>query len=503
MSAAENTRLPDGCVINVSVGDVQKQARYDPKKLYRFGEAKRVAKVDVYRLVGSCDVKWNLEEAQTLRCKPVGADGDSGIQLTVNVAPVRQNAKAPSSNGKGDAPVKPGKSDTSARARNYLKEQDVEGLLTNAMRALLQAMPQDSTRFLADYITNRGGAGSLPQASPQAVSKLGSGPPRVPLSVAPFGPYYLANVVKAVGPLGWSQIHYKFPNARRLRPTPGSAAFSGPSCALCGLKEEEIHRLKREVSELRAGSGSKVSSAAPANFRNYYQRTLLKILDKGTLDTLYRKFPAVQAKAVVASPARAAVPSRQATLDAPTRSPQLEAVAPKLPRRPFARTASVGTWLAPRPPRPKPGYNKAPSVGTWLMLAPFPCIEEEEAAALRIQAVHRGKQARKDFKDVLPQQTAQALPSAPSWGNSSCRKANPEAFHFRPTKPSVGTWLQPRPFKPMPTFRHKPSVGTWLKPILVEEEESGRRDSPLMLQTMLLRGSTMADFGLPIGIFIL
>eukprot|EP00927_Polykrikos_kofoidii_P044101 TRINITY_DN38159_c0_g1_i1.p1 TRINITY_DN38159_c0_g1~~TRINITY_DN38159_c0_g1_i1.p1 ORF type:complete len:520 (-),score=71.20 TRINITY_DN38159_c0_g1_i1:586-2145(-) len=515
VSAAEGTRLPDGCVINVGVGDIQKQARYDPKKLYRFTDAKRVAKVDVYRLVGSCDVKWNLEEAQTMSCTPMGTDGDTGIQLAVSVTPVRTDAKAPGGGGKGDAPPKPAKADTSARARKYLQEQNVEAVLTNAMRALLQTMPQDSTRFLADYITTHGKVSD--ETSPHAASRLGSQPCRNPLSASHFGSYYLTNVVKALGPLSWSKIYCRFPSVSRLRPTPGSSTFGSPSCPLCYLKQEEIQRLKHEISGLRAGGGSRlpvaVPIASPIDFRDYYRKSILPDLDQPALNGLYRNFQAAQAldatRKVANEPSKASVPEQISVHGA-------------LPRRkPFSTSASVGTWLA------RPSARLQRNSFSEVMSRPLPVQaplsttedaegKETEAAAARIQAAARGKTVRKEVQTVTSSPGVQASEDETGRSVQTALSAKHVArspsvvddnqtkpFFLQPVRPSVGTWLQVAPPKPQPTFRHKPSVGTWLQRVVVEEDETKGTDSRLLLQTMLFRGPALADFGLSNTVFIL
>lgn len=168
ISALDGVRIPDDCVVNVSVGDVQKQARYDPRKLYRFKDPKRVAKIDLYQQIGSCDVTWNIDEPASVSCVATGSSGP-GIKLNVNVAPVI--AKDP----KEKATDKSDKADASNKARQYLKDHAVEDLLTKAMRELLKAMPQDSHKFLAEYIINRGATPSSPIANaPTAAAACGS-----------------------------------------------------------------------------------------------------------------------------------------------------------------------------------------------------------------------------------------------------------------------------------------------------------------------------------------
>jgi len=75
--------LPQGSYISVRVGDVQKQTQYNPEKLYRFPEARRYGKVDVYQRVGTCDISWSADEPETKLCKAMGVSGDTGIRLQV------------------------------------------------------------------------------------------------------------------------------------------------------------------------------------------------------------------------------------------------------------------------------------------------------------------------------------------------------------------------------------------------------------------------------------
>eukprot|EP00929_Paragymnodinium_shiwhaense_P114223 TRINITY_DN82567_c0_g1_i1.p1 TRINITY_DN82567_c0_g1~~TRINITY_DN82567_c0_g1_i1.p1 ORF type:complete len:568 (+),score=158.89 TRINITY_DN82567_c0_g1_i1:85-1788(+) len=494
ISAADGTRLPDGCVINVGVGEVQKQARYDPKKLYRFDKAKRTAKLDVYRLVGSCEVCLSgLDEPETHKVTPIGVDGNSGIQLNVNVTPVQAQKSA------AEPPAKSAKAETSARARKYLKEQDVESLLTNAMRALLQAMPNDSTKFLSDYITTRG---SMPKVPSQA--KLG--PPQNPLTVAPFRPFYLSNVVKAVGPSCWDKMYGSFPSKR-----PTATSKSAAAAPAGKASEDSLQRLEKEVSELRQSNRELKEQLAAArkapreaqlqttNFRQYYRGTVLTI--PGTAaGSIYKNFPARREAQAGAQPG-----------GAPSQGPTGSVNAT------FVKKPSVGSWLMPYPvdkevaeeeaaavkiqaihrgkqarrdkaqPGPAAGdanekpFEKKPSVGSWLM--PYPvdkALEEEEAAAKRIQAVHRGKQVRREkaqgpTKAAAGGKEMKMLPSVGSWllkapgGPAAIAAAAARAKgKAAGAAPPAAAARQPQPQASRappgrPNNRQLPSVCTWLQ----------------------------------------
>jgi hypothetical protein len=158
---ADSTTLPDGSYIAVRIGEVQKQTVYDPKKIYRFQEARRFGKIDLYQRVGSCDLVWGADQPEARVCKVVNSSGDTGTRLKVHISRPAVNAKPPvaetilpdaptelpakQSNGKGR--------EASAAARRYLQDNDVEGILTGAMRALLKSMPEDVPSFLCNYIT--------------------------------------------------------------------------------------------------------------------------------------------------------------------------------------------------------------------------------------------------------------------------------------------------------------------------------------------------------------
>lgn len=167
VEAETGAPLPDGSYIAVRIGDIQKQTLYDPRKVYRFPEARRFGKIDLYSRVGTCDLVWGADQPEARVCKVVTADGDSGTRLKVHVsrptgaaaknAAANQIVQGAAADPAVDSPTKPsakGK-DASASAKRYLQEHDVEGILTGAMRALLKAMPEDAPGFLCNYITSR------------------------------------------------------------------------------------------------------------------------------------------------------------------------------------------------------------------------------------------------------------------------------------------------------------------------------------------------------------
>jgi len=169
---AVDGRLPEDCHISVRVGDVQKQTQYDAKKLYRFPEARRFGKVDIYQRIGTCDLAWGADQPEMRTCKAIGSQGDTGIKLKLSVA--RSGGTMQKGTDAIDpTAVKAAKAaQISGKAKVYLQDNDVEGILTGAMRALLKSMPNDAPTFLCNYIThhynarNRTGDASAKEAVP-------------------------------------------------------------------------------------------------------------------------------------------------------------------------------------------------------------------------------------------------------------------------------------------------------------------------------------------------
>eukprot|EP00927_Polykrikos_kofoidii_P001483 TRINITY_DN10555_c0_g1_i1.p1 TRINITY_DN10555_c0_g1~~TRINITY_DN10555_c0_g1_i1.p1 ORF type:complete len:678 (-),score=113.27 TRINITY_DN10555_c0_g1_i1:35-2068(-) len=196
VAAADGGDLPEGYIVSVRVGAVQKQAPFSAKKPYRFDKVRRSAKIEIYRPVGVCDFNWSATEDPEVRqieCRSVGASGgtrnprcpmlrvyarrtgliggpgrsdcvNGGAVDTgeVNNAVSTESADGQAGGDCGDTaatePHKVGKGSAmrqqlKERSRGYLKQHGVEELLTCAMRALLETMPEDATQFLAEFIS--------------------------------------------------------------------------------------------------------------------------------------------------------------------------------------------------------------------------------------------------------------------------------------------------------------------------------------------------------------
>lgn len=146
-----NGSLPEGSYISVKIGDVQKQTLYNPEKLYRFPQACRHGKIDIYQRVGTCEITWEAEQPETKLCKAMGTSGDTGIKLQVSMT-LHVGKGLEKTDLDASFEGKPEKRRTGEKAKNYLKEHDLESLMTAAMRALLKSMPEDPVAFLCNFI---------------------------------------------------------------------------------------------------------------------------------------------------------------------------------------------------------------------------------------------------------------------------------------------------------------------------------------------------------------
>lgn len=199
VEALDNS-LPPKCFVSVRAANVQKQAPYDPKTSYRFSEARRSGKVDIYQRIGTCDFNFSGDDQETRVCRALDAHkSDTGMRLKVSMA---RTAAVPEKAGARQV-----KADSAAKSAKYLSERGVEEMLTCAMRALLKCMPDDAPAFLCDFIETRYGKrkSSAPTDggnSPDAKRGAGSLPaPKVNAE------YYRGHILKGCGEDYFSMLH--------------------------------------------------------------------------------------------------------------------------------------------------------------------------------------------------------------------------------------------------------------------------------------------------------
>lgn len=203
VEAVGGASLPPDCHVAVRFAECQKQGVYDPSRLYRFPEAKRFGRIDVFQRVGTCDLMWDAEAPEARTCNVAGVGG-ANVTLQVNFSrPAAGMADGGGPTPKGDdripvsaANLQPPPSaksakrkDMSAEAKKYLQEHNVENMLTGAMRALLKTMPEDAPSFLSDYITGN------------FKKKVAAKPPPSkarPVLAMPFKDYYKESILPSV-----------------------------------------------------------------------------------------------------------------------------------------------------------------------------------------------------------------------------------------------------------------------------------------------------------------
>mmetsp|Transcript_123977 Transcript_123977/g.193523 ORF Transcript_123977/g.193523 Transcript_123977/m.193523 type:complete len:591 (-) Transcript_123977:92-1864(-) len=210
---AEGCELPEGSCICVRVGDVQKQTAYDPKKVYRFPEARRFGKIDLYQRVGTCEVQWELDEPESRICQLISSSGEVGACLKVNMnRPMTNHGKTANAYQSAKSSPLDASSDKSkeanAKAKAYLLEHDIEGIFTNAMRSLLRTMPEDPAGFLRDHI----GTHYSPRPNKQmGISRHAIEPLPVTTRPACLGPtfhaYYRKHVLHSRAPSFFHDFH--------------------------------------------------------------------------------------------------------------------------------------------------------------------------------------------------------------------------------------------------------------------------------------------------------
>jgi len=163
--------LPSKCYIGIRAGGVQKQALYDAKTAYRFPEVKRNSKIDIFRRIGTCDLAWSCDGHESRVCTALDPNKtDTGMRMRVSMtrlsaAPksskvaVQSGAAAAAAAAAAKGPANNAKAEAAAKSAKYISEHGVEDILTAAMRALLKQLPDDAPSFLCDFIATNYGSG--------------------------------------------------------------------------------------------------------------------------------------------------------------------------------------------------------------------------------------------------------------------------------------------------------------------------------------------------------
>jgi len=480
---------PKDTFLSVRIGDVQKQSRFSPSRVYRFpdtGGGHTFGRIEVFQRVGHLTMSFNADAGQPQEVQ-VPCDwkrGEDFLGLRVLSKGKCDTEKL----SKNQAKVMRQRLDA---AQEYLAEHGLEELLAEAMREVISRRPTDPHDFLANHIQSCGAKdrkasdntevlkkASRPTPDPnekpaKAVAPVPKEayaipPKRVmqPPASAPLKPalakpgslkYYNVHM-KDAGAMCFDALHAKFP--RKSAPkaveavAPVTHEMQHPTSA--PLKPVAAKPGSREYYDAHMKDGGAMcfdmlhakfprrsapkAVEANLNSRGYYQTHFLVGVEG--FARLYSKFPQKsQPKPVPAAPE-------------PTTSP-------------FGSLPSVGTWFSPRlPQRAKvqtvpaapelatSPFGSLPSVGTW-------------------------------FSPRLPQRAkVQTVPAAPELATSPFGSL-----------PSVGTWFSPR----LPqrakvqaktgiaaeAFCKLPSVGTWLAPIVVKAgEKEVEKEAPAAMASI-------------------
>lgn len=319
--------LPSKCFIGVRIGNVQKQAPYDPNTLYRFSEVKRFGKIDIYQRVGMCDLSWGCDDQETHTCNAFGDAGDTGIRLQVSMNRLKGNMVK-----SGDvlevATAKSAKQAAAAKSTQYIQEQHIEVMLTAAMKSLLKTMPDDPAEFLCDFISKKYRKGS---STPQ---------PRL-LTEGKFEPYYRNHVLPSCGEAYFAAFHRRFfPSRQRLA---GNASEADRRVAELTAT---VERLSRKIQHAEAKNAELTATVE----KQRRQIQLLELVQVGAAPPA--KDPQPPAPPAMSSDMRRAPQHLWNGLyaDFPTPQGRME-VHPQRKEQglPWSSLPSIGTWANPGP----------------------------------------------------------------------------------------------------------------------------------------------------------
>lgn len=301
--ASVDGSVPVGCFVGVRIGEVLKQGRYEPSRCYNFPSIDR-------RKNAKIDIYRHVGSC-TIAVEP-DASSTHEVKVSQNDPAAPQLKLKIDVASKAVDQVKQRAERTKIvknQAQDYLNKHSIEEKLSEAVKALLKEQPADPTAFLQRHL------GEASTQIPTKTVKIGAPPgkPTGSILAKPFQGYYSANCLPNVAPGHFTSIYAKFP-AAAARLTPKVPAPNQGS-----KQEEELVALRNKAREV-----------------------LVQASENGGL---------VAALQDVRTDGPKPGASREQQLSLAN----------------FSKTPSVGTWLAPRPPKVVDGrFLKKPSVGTWL-----------------------------------------------------------------------------------------------------------------------------------------
>eukprot|EP00929_Paragymnodinium_shiwhaense_P103796 TRINITY_DN6756_c0_g1_i1.p1 TRINITY_DN6756_c0_g1~~TRINITY_DN6756_c0_g1_i1.p1 ORF type:complete len:581 (+),score=193.27 TRINITY_DN6756_c0_g1_i1:108-1850(+) len=371
------------CFMAVRIGDHQKLSRLKDSRTFKFPTAAsshHVGKVELFRRVGhaSIDVDPMNNELRLIRvdCKQGGM---GGLNMSIDV-------KCDDVTKTGLQKASKKDSQKASKAKDYLMKHGLEVQLSEAMQSVLKALPENPAEFLANTLLERvkGRNNLLPPmkqaeelkakalqktaeeeaaaefAAKQAPAKLDPLPaPASPQKQAKSAPPPPAPAM-AEKPAAAEEPAEQAKSAPPPAPVPApveekpAAAKAAASCqAFPSLPEaawQKMWQQFRQAAEKKAAPApapaptkpvTKPDSPVPMSATGYFRHFAACTSSTAAFSQIYARFPAKKAPSPAPAPA---APTPAAPAEA---APAAPAPAPQASgRKPFHRTASVGTWLA-------------------------------------------------------------------------------------------------------------------------------------------------------------
>lgn len=139
------------CLVGMNVGNIYKQTRLTSSHLLKFPACDsevQYGRLEVFKRVGACSMTFGLETVEQQEVQiPCSEGGLKEIRLRMSISNPEQIApseevvqKANRAKRKADAVVE------------YLKEHQLEEILSEGMKLLMRDKPKNPHRFLANHL---------------------------------------------------------------------------------------------------------------------------------------------------------------------------------------------------------------------------------------------------------------------------------------------------------------------------------------------------------------
>lgn len=258
-----DTGVMEDLYVSVRLGEAQKISKLTNGRLYRFDKAALTkanhGKIEIFQRIGGCHIGIDpvANPLQNVKVPlPSLKQVDFNVALAATESPVKKQAVA----DKADARNK-----KLSDVKDYVERHNLEQKLSDAMKDVMRARPDDPLAFIADRLTKptMGVVTKVPQrAAPQPAAA-----PEV-RSLMPFKTYHATNF-RRCEPSAWESVYAKFPGA--LRGAAPAKDFSPPqrkaSPATAGASPGG-------GAEASAKAGGTQAVAAVLPFKAYYASNL-------------------------------------------------------------------------------------------------------------------------------------------------------------------------------------------------------------------------------------